>query len=148
MARIDSRAYRAWKHMKGRCNNPNYQFSDNYKGLDITYQDSWELFENFFADMGEAPEGTLLDRKNNNGHYTKENCRWATSSEQNHNRGMFRNNSTGIKGVTWLKNQRIYRARANYRGNTLELYSGSDFFEACCARKSWEASVLRTETVL
>lgn len=42
-------------------------------------------FENFLEDMGERPENTTLDRRNNNEGYTKANCRWATIAEQNTN---------------------------------------------------------------
>ena len=43
-------------------------------------------FDNFLADMGERPNGTTLDRKNNDGNYTPKNCRWATKQEQAKNK--------------------------------------------------------------
>jgi hypothetical protein len=72
--------------MKERCDNSVSGDYKNYGGRGITYDPRWEKFENFLEDMGEAPEGLSIDRVDNNGNYCKENCRWATSAEQNGNK--------------------------------------------------------------
>ena len=66
-----------------RCTNPNHTHYGRYKGL---LCDEWLEFNNFLSDMGERPEGTSLDRINNTVGYCKENCRWATPSQQIRNR--------------------------------------------------------------
>lgn len=74
--------YTVWKSMRHRCNNPrNKQYMD-YGGRGITVCERWENFENFYADMGDRPEGLSLDRINNDKGYSPDNCRWSTSSEQ------------------------------------------------------------------
>jgi hypothetical protein len=55
-----------------------------YIGVDI--DPKWMKFENFLADMGERPAGRTIDRKDNAVGYWKDNCRWATSTEQTRNR--------------------------------------------------------------
>lgn len=72
--------------MKARCNNANRADSKNYFGRGISYCASWESFENFLADMGNAPERLSLDRIDNSKGYSKNNCRWATSAQQNLNK--------------------------------------------------------------
>lgn len=77
-----SRTYRIWASMKQRCNDPD---EPRYGGRGITVCDRWQKFENFYADMGEAPEGMSIDREDNDLGYNPDNCRWATPVEQQNN---------------------------------------------------------------
>lgn len=80
------KTYSVWTHMKARCNNKKHQEYKNYGGRGIKICDRWNRFENFLSDMGEKPDGLSLDRIDNMDGYYKENCRWATPSEQSRNR--------------------------------------------------------------
>lgn len=79
-----TRTYQSWIQMRARCLRPQHHAYDRYSHLGIC--DRWSDFEAFLADMGERPEGTSLDRKDNSLGYSPENCRWATPKEQMTNR--------------------------------------------------------------
>lgn len=76
----NSRAYRIWSGMKARCKN-----NLDYVKKKITVCKRWHKFENFYADMGDPPPGTSLDRRDNKLGYSPANCRWSTKIVQNNN---------------------------------------------------------------
>jgi len=79
--------YLSWQEMKRRVTDPNKESYKYYGARGITICDRWkESFENFLSDMGPRPEGTTLDRKEVNGNYEPDNCKWSTQKEQCNNR--------------------------------------------------------------
>ena len=80
--------YRTWVSMRNRCYNPKTLSYKNYGGRGISVSDDWNSnFLSFIRDMGDRPEGDYsVDRKDNDGNYCKENCKWSTRSEQAFNR--------------------------------------------------------------
>lgn len=91
-----SREYHSWNSMKNRCNNPNLKEYKNYGGRGISYDPRWEDFREFYKDMGKRPEGTTLDRIDVDKNYCKENCRWATREQQQHNLRIHKKIDVGI----------------------------------------------------
>lgn len=79
--------YKLWLSMKYRCTKPSNPRWKDYGGRGIKICERWMSFENFQADMSPRPSPAhTVDRKNNNGDYEPDNCRWATQHEQSLNK--------------------------------------------------------------
>ena len=79
-------SYKIWCSMKQRCydqNLPQYKF---YGARGISVCERWHDYANFIADMGEPPAEMSLDRIDNNGDYSPENCRWTDWKTQQRNK--------------------------------------------------------------
>lgn len=83
--------YRAWYNLKDRCKNPKSPSYSWYGARGISYDPDWELFKNFYVDMFPSwKEGLSIDRIDNDGNYSKDNCKWSTKSEQAGNKRIVR----------------------------------------------------------
>ena len=80
--------YWAWKGIKQRCQTPKCVAYRNYGARGIKVCDEWQKFEPFleWALNNGYEKGLDLDRRDNDGDYTPDNCRWITRRENLNNR--------------------------------------------------------------
>ena len=123
-----TRSYEVWSSMVKRCTRKSSRNYHRYGGRGITVCERWLDFENFYADMGERPEGLTLERIDNEKGYYPENCKWATVAEQNRNR---KNNvNITIDGVTKCAKDWGDMARVNMSVITGRVRKGWDGAQA------------------
>lgn len=122
---VGTRFYRIWTLLISRCRNKNVIAFKNYGGRGIKCE--WKSFENFKKDMYGSYQlhieefnikNTTIDRIDNNGNYSKENCRWATRKEQANNTSknvLYEFNEEKLNAEEWAKkiglNPNTFRSR-------------------------------------
>jgi hypothetical protein len=113
--------------MMGRCLDNKNRHYGNYGGRGISVCDTWRNYDNFLRDMGRRPSDKhSIERIDNDKGYSKDNCVWATRTQQNTNRRLFKNNTSGHKGVSIYKTKdgnTLYRV--SIQRNKLRVFLGS-----------------------
>ena len=131
--------YTTWANMLSRCyNSDNPRWAD-YGGRGISVCPRWHHFENFANDMGLKPDTAMsIERMDNERGYDLDNCKWATQTEQSHNRRMFSSNTSGAVGVVAVTN-RVTRYLARWDHETVRYTIGrfNSVEEASAAREAF-----------
>lgn len=120
--------YNVWCRMIARCTGAYCTSYPMYGGRGIKVCDRWlESFTAFLADMGERPTANHeLDRIDNDGDYTPENCRWATKKQNARNRRSNRRLSLNGRTQTMVEWAEEYGLKPGtlrsrlWRGSSLE----------------------------
>jgi hypothetical protein len=131
--------YHAWHDMVSRCNKTSHESYTDYGGRGITVCERWHNFENFISDMGSRPSPShSLERVNNSEGYYPENCIWATRFEQAINKRARKNNISGVRGVSWVKERNKWLATIGVMGELIYLGTFDSLEEATKVRKEAE----------
>lgn len=111
--------YKCWANMKNRCYLETHPQYPNYGGRGILVCERWvNSFKNFFDDMGPRPTGMSIDRIDNNGPYSPQNCRWATRAQQQANTRMavlLEHSGEKLPKQAWAKRIGISNSTLNKR---------------------------------
>jgi len=125
--------YTSWQAMLRRCKNINYSSFKRYGGNGIKVCKRWEIFDNFLEDMGPREDGTTIDRIDPYGHYSPDNCRWATVKDQANNKRtnvLFRGSKETIKTIS----QEVGIPRTSLNKAYLRIGSIEDAIKYCKRR--------------
>ena len=124
-----------------RCYDPKSISYNRYGAKGISVCDQWKESLSDFVDWSLSngyAEGLELDRIDYTGNYCPSNCRWVDEYTQAHNKGISKNNKTGVKGVCYSKRMGMYRAYIMRFGERINLGSFRTLEEAAAARKHAE----------
>jgi hypothetical protein len=108
--------YNSWCSMVQRCYDLKATSYSRYGDRGVIVCKRWrDSFLAFYEDLGPRPDGMTLDREKSELNYScgkceeckrngwPANCRWSTPTQQARNRGLYKTNKSGFRGVSWAK---------------------------------------------
>ena len=137
-----TRLYDIWADIKKRTLNPKNKAYNDYGGRGIKVCEEWKNDFMSFYDWAmlngyEENKGLSIDRIDNDGNYEPNNCRWVSSNIQNRNKRIFKNNTSGFKGVSFRKKNKAFDARICVNKNGIFLGSFLTAVEAAKAYNNY-----------
>lgn len=137
----NTRLFRIWAHMRARCYKKTDAAFEDYGGRGIAvckeWKDSFQAFYDWAMANGYADELTL-DRKDNDGDYAPDNCRWATKEQQAQNKRAAKSNVSGVRGVNWRADNQKWRSFIGFNGTRINLGDFDTIEEAATIRRKAE----------
>ena len=129
-----SKLYRVYYAMKQRCENQKDPHYDRYGGRGISIDPSWKDFGVFYewAIANGCKDGLTIDRIDNDGNYSPDNCRWTDVYTQSRNTS--RNTWITYKGETMVLSDMCRKYGVNISTACHRIKTGKslqDVFEPC-----------------
>ncbi len=126
-----------WQDMLQRCYNTKNKYYKDYGGRGIKIGSEWKEDQTKFFEWADLhwKKGLQIDRVDNNGDYTAENCRFVTSYTNIHNQRIIRStNTSGYTGVSFSKKRKVYHV------SLVDKFKGYSFIGTfSCKHKAAEA---------
>lgn len=111
-----------WSGIIQRCYNQNDTCYDRYgkRGIsvDMEWKNNMDSFIKWAMSSG-YNDNLTIDRIDNDGNYSPDNCRWVDMSTQLANTGIRCDNTTGYKGLSWSKLERKWRVYVSWHGKRI-----------------------------
>lgn len=132
--------YSRYTDMKSRCFNPNNCNYKYYGERGITICEEWlgaegyDNFKNWALTHGYKKE-LSIDRIDNNGNYSPENCRWTTKSIQN--MSMRHKNTSGYIGICLHSSGKHWYGSVKVNGKRYYTGKSKDIIEAAKMRNDF-----------
>jgi len=119
--------YRVWIGLKSRCLNPDAHGYQDYGGRGISVCSGWKDDFKLFYDWAMAngyEHGLWIDRRDNERGYAPDNCRFVTPMVSCQNTRLLRpRNTTGYRGIYWVKRKERWASRVGYQNKSIYLGS-------------------------